>query len=104
MFGFVAFLSLKMGNSKKFVLISSQTLVSDFLTLSPEGFLWFSIVILISGEAPPPSVFAPPPLSYHICIRTLIPSISSVFILKSTPVKKKKLTDKAKKTMFPRGA
>lgn len=39
--------------------------------------------------SPSPSVFAPPLLSYHICIRTLIPSISSVFILKSTPVKKK---------------
>lgn len=29
----------------------------------------------------------PPPQSYHICTRTLIPSISSVFILKSIPVK-----------------
>lgn len=29
-------------------------------------------------------------LSYHICIRTLIPSISSVFILKSTPAREKR--------------
>lgn len=28
--------------------------------------------------------------SYHICIRTLIPSITSVFILKSTPVRDKR--------------
>lgn len=32
-------------------------------------------------------IFAPLPQSYHICTRTLIPSISSVFILKSIPVK-----------------
>lgn len=29
------------------------------------------------------------PVSYHICMRTLIPSISSVFILKSTPAREK---------------
>lgn len=75
--------------------------------------LWFSPTVSRSGSVPRPCagkrhntpLSKPPPvfalLPYHICIRTLIPSISSVFILKSTPAGKKERAIRLRKPRSP---